>query len=75
MFSVLTALAKNIAILLIEALEISAVKGFSYLLCKVVVEIEIMNNSKSHSKRFLCLDKMSDVGTAVIAAGGTVTRH
>ena len=30
-----------------------------------------MGNRKSHSERFLCLDKVANVGTAVITAGGT----
>ena len=75
MFSVLTALAKNIAILLIEALEISAVKRLANFSGKIVVEIEVVSNGKSHTERLLCLYKMADIGSAVITARGTVARH
>ena len=71
MFSVLTALAKNIAILLIEALEISAVKRLANFSGKIVVEIEVVSNGKSHTERLLCLYKMTNVRAAVIATSGT----
>ena len=73
MFSVLTALAKNIAILLIEALEISAVKRLANFSGKIVVEIEVVSNGKSHTERLLCLYKMTNVRAAVISASGATT--
>ena len=68
---IVKSLTKDISILLIEILKISAVKCFSDLFRQFVVKIEVMNNRKSHSKSFLGLYKMSDIRSAVIPARGT----
>ena len=62
-------------ILLIKTLKISAVECFSYFSCQIVIEIEIVNDRKSHSERFLGFNKVSYIGTAVISAGGTIAGH
>ena len=54
------ALCQKIMVLLIEALEISAVKRFSDLSGQIVVEVEIVCYRKAHSERFLCFYEMAD---------------
>ena len=48
-------------ILLIEALKVTAVKGFSDLSGQIVIEIEVVRYREAHSERFLRLDKVTDV--------------
>lgn len=59
-------------ILLVETVEIASVERFANLSHKLVVEIEVMRYGKHHAEGLLCLDKVADVGAAVMAAGGAV---
>ena len=59
--------------MLIEFLVSALVKCFADLFHKLVVEIEVMKHGESHSKAFLCLKKVTDIGTAVKAASGALT--
>ena len=59
--------------MLIEFLVSALVKCFADLFHKLVVEIEVMKHGKSHSKAFLCLEKVTDIGTAVKAASRALT--
>lgn len=60
-------------ILLIEGLEVTAVKSIADLLHKLVVEVKVVLNCKAHSHSLLCLDEVADIGSAVMAACGAAT--
>ena len=62
-------LAKNVAILLIEAFEVTAFQCITDLLRQIVIEIQIVRNGKAHTKRFLCLKQMTQIRARVVAAG------
>ena len=68
---VLASLCESVVILLVESLKVAAVKSLADLLCKLVVEIEVVLNCKTHTNGLLRLDKMADIGAAMVAAGGT----
>ena len=55
------ALGKLITVVIIELLIAPLVKRIAYFLHKLIVEIEVMQNRKSHSKRFLCFKEMPDI--------------
>ena len=57
---------------MIKFLISALVKSISDLLHKVVIEIEIMENRKAHTKGFACLEEMADVGAGILAAGRAV---
>ena len=69
--SVLASFTEDVSVLLVEAFEVVAVKGIADLLCEIIVEIEVVENRKSHAEGFLRLDEMTDVCSGVIAAGRT----
>ena len=50
----------------------SLVKGFSDLLHHVIIKIQIVKNAETHSQHFLGFQKMTDIGSAVMAAGRTL---
>ena len=58
---------------MVEFLVSALVKSVSDLLHKVIIEIEIMENRKAHTKGFACLEEMTDVGSGVLTAGRTLT--
>ena len=39
---------------------------------KVIIEVEIVHDGKTHGQNFLSLEKVSEIGAAVTAANGTV---
>ena len=69
----LNSVAKDIYPLVIKFLEFSLVKGIADSFHKGVVEIEVVNNAKTHTEHFSCLEKMADVGSGIGSAYGTVT--
>ena len=59
--------------MLIEFLISALIERFADLFHKLVIEIKIMKHGKAHTEAFLCLEKMSDIRTAVKTASGTLT--
>ena len=51
-----------------ESLKASLIKLLADTRHKAIVEIEVMNRAKTHSKYFARLEKMADVCTRIIAA-------
>ena len=71
--SVRTAVCQKIMIAFVELAVSSLVECVAYLLHKLVIEIEIMQNRKPHAERLLCLEEVADIRPRIIPAGGTST--
>ena len=65
-------LAEDLAILLVEALEIASLQRLADLAGEVIVEIQIVGDRQAHTQGLLGLDEVTDIGAAVITASGTV---
>ena len=63
----------NLAFFSVELLKSSFVKSLTDVTHHLIIEVEIMNDTKSHCKLLSRFEKMTNVGTAVITAGLTVT--
>ena len=63
LFLVLAALRERVVIFLIKLLVFSLIKSIAYFLHKLIIEIEIMKNGKTHSKCLASLEKMADIGS------------
>ena len=70
LFSVLASLSQCIMVLLIEGFEITAVQSVADLSHKLVIEVEVMLYCKAHTDGLLRFNKVANIGTAVVAAGG-----
>ena len=55
----------------VERFKVAAVERVAYLLHKLVVEIEIVQDRKAHPERFLRLDQVADVRPRIVPASGT----
>ena len=58
---VFSSLGKKITVFVIKLLESSLVKRPSYLFHKVVIEVKIVKNGKTHTKCLACLEKVPDI--------------
>lgn len=67
--SVLASFRKEVVVFVVKTFEITAVKGISYLLHEIIVEIEIVKHRKPHSESFLRFYQMTNVRTGVMPAG------
>lgn len=56
---------------MVEFLVFALIESVADLLHKLVIEIKVMKNAKTHSERFLSLKEMSYIRARVILAGRT----
>ena len=64
--SVYTSFVKLKSVFSVKFLGSSLVKRISYLLHKIVIEIEVMKNCKAHAKSLLSLKEMTDIGARIV---------
>lgn len=55
-------------ILIMELLECAVIQRFTNPLHQMIVEIQVVHNSQTHTQHFICLLQVADVSAAVIAA-------
>lgn len=55
-------------ILIMELLECAVIQRFTNSLHQMIVEIQVVHNSQTHTQHFICLLQVADVSAAVIAA-------
>ena len=63
LLSVGVTLTQKNSVFLIKAFKVFAVESIPYLLHKLVIEVEIMKNAKTHTESFLCLNKVSYISS------------
>lgn len=55
-------------ILIMELLKCAVIQRFTNPLHQMIVEIQVVHNSQTHTQHFICLLQVADVSAAVIAA-------